>query len=433
MDTIRHKVGTMTRSTRGAATWVACFTAICLVGPLRPTVAADLKDIASAFGAHRRALDSILVECEIRGKALVDEALLYEKMKVINPPFTDSRVVAKGPKAYARSISTMRDINKYFQQQAKKGQSTANLPAKALLQALDAMPRNKWEEYVVYDGSMMWQKATPAVILDQSHDSLLVEPPAKQPYRTIPITYLDHVCLMPVDPSVDDPRQAAFNRIPEMFEVAKFTLTNDVVVDGAPCVLLEAPEYQRLWLDPKLGFAVRKREMLEGKGVAMSMQFSEFAELVPGVWLPHRIEQERIGTSQLPESYVGKPIIRTTIRVTKIEANKPEHETYFKPKPKPGSFVNDARLKPIGSDGKPVATDKPVVIGYIQPASDEDLDEVIRAAEKGAGMRIEQSTTGHQGDWWIIGANIIIFVGVMLLIAWRISHAARSRKMARGE
>lgn len=91
-------------------------------------------------------------------------------------------------------------------------------------------------------------------------------------------------------------------------------------VDGAWCHVLELPKKQRLWIDPNVGFAVRKREFYReaaGAPVARRYTAGDFVEGAERVWLPKRVVYEGFLAPPAQEK-IG---YRDEINVSSVEVN----------------------------------------------------------------------------------------------------------------
>jgi hypothetical protein len=116
------------------------------------------------------------------------------------------------------------------------------------------------------------------------------------------------------------------------------------LVDDHSCVVVENPGKDTLWIDPQLGFAVRKRVYGHSPTSTFSTShyyLSEFEEVASGVWLPRRSVRE----SFLRGPTVGResePAFRETIEVSKISANDVPDDLFVLSFP-PGAWVSDFR------------------------------------------------------------------------------------------
>jgi serine protease Do len=116
-----------------------------------------------------------------------------------------------------------------------------------------------------------------------------------------PLMYLANLGLRPVDPRPGAERakqQQAF-WFPDNFALYEScrVLPNEETVDGAACVVVEGKRRNsrdgkravltdRIWFDPKLGYAPRKWEQREDGRFLGERTNKEFEEFTPGCWLP---------------------------------------------------------------------------------------------------------------------------------------------------
>lgn len=71
----------------------------------------------------------------------------------------------------------------------------------------------------------------------------------------------------------------------------KWQVVNELEkIDGAPCVVLKDRDVDTIWLDPKLGFACRQRQIAFWNGdPGLHYRMTEFKESVDGLWLPMKV------------------------------------------------------------------------------------------------------------------------------------------------
>jgi hypothetical protein len=108
------------------------------------------------------------------------------------------------------------------------------------------------------------------------------------------------------------------SRLPDLLERWPYAVAEKTEqIDGAACVVLdgnmecELPAdgrvarkriSDRIWLDPKLGLAIRKRESRIGGQLVRAVN-TDFAEVLPGFWLPKRSRTEAFA---IPKSRIAK-------------------------------------------------------------------------------------------------------------------------------
>lgn len=153
-------------------------------------------------------------------------------------------------------------------------------------------------------------------------------------------------------PSDDEPSSAADARIARHL---RFVLKNPHYslddhmepVDGWPCYVVQHPGVDRLWLDPAIGFAIRRREFYDEGGMIRlrrsATSFQEYDVIDPAgqhraIWLPTHVAVEyRTDETQGGESL---PMAREDVRVEKLSVNDVQ-DSDFLFTPPAGTLVYD--------------------------------------------------------------------------------------------
>ncbi len=108
-------------------------------------------------------------------------------------------------------------------------------------------------------------------------------------------------------------------------------------VGGSWCYVIERPPVDRIWLDPSVGFAMRRREWRpEGFPTATTYELSDYREALPEVWLPWKIRRSAI------DPHSGSSDRSTSVEVRRIEVNADVDAGRFELAPGPGTLVYDA-------------------------------------------------------------------------------------------
>jgi hypothetical protein len=191
-------------------------------------------------------------------------------------------------------------------------------------------------------------------------------------------------------------------------------------VEGVRCVVVKNPDREKIWLDPKLGYALRKRDILDPESKRLRWRWLSrgFVEVETGVWLPKECWQEVCGPSAAPAPYAGKPLLRYVYTVTKLNINNVP-DSLFEMRIEPGLTVLDATILPP-KDGQNQ------VISYIMPADQKQLDHTIQDALSRT-ERIQAQSMPVKVFWWVSGA-IVGGVALYLLGRWCV---IRTRAIAR--
>jgi hypothetical protein len=118
-------------------------------------------------------------------------------------------------------------------------------------------------------------------------------------------------------------------------------LPNRETWDGAECLVLEWAGRDRLWIDPALGYAIRRREFRRTDGVMRDrVFFRDFQIVSDELWLPRLIEREQYCSKEDPRSLQNQVSGVRTLRVQSLEiVTVPEHD--FIVDVPPGVHVHD--------------------------------------------------------------------------------------------
>lgn len=171
--------------------------------------------------------------------------------------------------------------------------------------------------------------------------------PAPDPtWYYAPVMYLAGLGLRPLD---SQPGSAAMRKSQEQFwfpdNFALYekccVLPSEEVVDGAPCVVLEAERHDtwdgkqhtvadRIWFDPRLGFAPRQWEQRVGGVFADLRKNAQFDEFAPGCWLPWESTWARGTPAWAAPEWRDRPAYTYHMRLRKARVNDVPDDV-FKP------------------------------------------------------------------------------------------------------
>ncbi|HUY32817.1 MAG TPA: hypothetical protein VMV69_08550 [Pirellulales bacterium] len=112
------------------------------------------------------------------------------------------------------------------------------------------------------------------------------------------------------------------------------------LVHGAWCHVLESP-YDRIWVDPALQCAIRKREILDD-GVVARYLMLELFEAFPEVFVPRKVLRQMLGRRSWPERYHGKVFLELRMDLLDISINQVTDDD-FKVSIPAGCLVGDFR------------------------------------------------------------------------------------------
>jgi hypothetical protein len=278
--------------------------------------------------------------------------------------------------------------------QLKKKQTRESLDSQALIR-----PPNL---EVAFDGNTLNRKSPVKVASIERSTTLEEDARWLQQYYMM---HIFHTLPDSVNPA-NDRRSGRLSEVPldDKFSVQR----NLEEADGSSCVVLTGP--QKVWLDPKLGFALRKREtvLIEPKVLSERTILRDFVELLPGFWLPKTIWWERCGPPQAPAQYRGKPLVRYVYSVNSLSVNDVP-DSLFRLEFEPGWTVQDSTLLPP-KDGKRQ------VVEYTMPADRSQLDRTIKAAL--AGVKIQESPTWWRHTFLWIGIGLVVVLVGLLVVFW---------------
>ncbi len=174
--------------------------------------------------------------------------------------------------------------------------------------------------------------------------------------------------------SVETLNRAQF-RVPEVFRDGNFASTTDVV-EGQKCALLSSPSL-KLWLDPSLGYAVRRREVYIENKLVFVVKADRIEPVAADVWIPRMITLESVGNprNMYDGALEGVTTYINRVSISRFTLNPPMKDDDFVITPKAGEWVNDLSKKVVG------ASDGALGVSYLQPADPGRLDEVVAAAQ----------------------------------------------------
>lgn len=262
---------------------------------------------------------------------------------------------------------------------------------------------------IIFDGvrSLTYRERGVAVIKkhkDPQCDNLEIYVPGA---LGVPVTDHDRA-------SYDNWRWYPHTLRPEVVARAKYrVLPETEEVDGKPCHVVYAPGYDRLWIDPELGCAPRKRELYfcpEQPYLFVREYQSDFVES-GGVLVPTTLRRELFAPLTNPKEYWNKVYLEMTVRVSKVEINAVTDED-FKAYLPPGTYVmDDVNNK-----------------AYMMPGEKIDaLNELVAAGRK--YLLDEQPPMGHTASLriLIIALNVLLLAVIALVVVrrrWRARVAA---------
>lgn len=183
-------------------------------------------------------------------------------------------------------------------------------------------------------------------------------------------------------------------------------------VDGAPCWVVEYPSMDKLWLDPKCGYAVRKREWHWGPGEPLMVRYHnrELTAVGAGVWLPKRATREVFMPSSATSGGSANETRFTNQLVVTMLRTKNVPNTLFDFHPVPGSTAIDNSK--IDRDGAPVR------LSYIVGKSEEDTEASLnRSIDR---VNVTKGFTGYRLVLLLVNVGVVVVIVLFCVRKWRV-------------
>ncbi len=187
--------------------------------------------------------------------------------------------------------------------------------------------------------------------------------------------------------------------IPFVFTKKNFQCVGREDVDGAACEVLEAEDGEKLWIDPGMGFALRRR-IIPGEGFAVEYRLGEFQQVADDAYLPRL--GRRISHRITPQGLSAG--LDSTYQLTELRVNSLEDE-FFEFTPPPGTlieFMDEQRREQV-------------------PGGIEVLDNVIRATQVNlaAANRGRQSEGKPMSSTLVAVGTTCILLTLLAVLFWR--------------
>jgi len=220
-------------------------------------------------------------------------------------------------------------------------------------------------------------------------------------------------------PDTINPKKThADRRFPDVLDTAPVKVRPDPEpIDGANCVVLEIGPSFVVWVDPALGYAVRRWDYRDPKSgyVLCRNALAEFTQITPAFWFPRVASYTFFAPLDAPEAVKKVLAVTWTMRATELHANDVPDSLFTLATP-PGIQVVDHTNAVMGANNLPVAA------VYTMPASPGELDAVIaksRAETEGLIKEFNQPKKWGTGRYLLIGfaaitLTVVAFVGYRL-------------------
>jgi serine protease Do len=345
------------KSGKRAADWAAYRKALAAraVSPvpskLKPgaPVSLTLEELKEKLKERRERFKSLLVEYDIATEAHVEpRQLMGWDLHTIRDYQEQQRVAFAGARRYTQVVSPEVMVKYAPEDQVTADPHAPPEVAKAIERRREAAASRKVQGFLghlfartqrerrsLFDGNKCF------TWIDFGERWVPTEP--ENFYA--PVMYLANLGLRPIDPDpgAERRRQQQMLWFPDNFAIYEKCrlLPAEESVDGAACVVVEAEYHQdwegkhhliadRIWLDPKLGFAPRKWEQrADGTflGLRSNAKFDEFA---PGCWLPWEATWTRGTPAWVAPELRDQPAYSYIMRLRKARINDVS-DSLFKP------------------------------------------------------------------------------------------------------
>jgi hypothetical protein len=317
-----------------------------------PSPVPTLAEISTTLKARNGRIESMAVSHTIQAEALEDRHVLSKQMRL----------------GYLENVS----IDFAFKKEKRYIKVVESEFVDPLIPGPDPVKgriRTHGSIQSAFDGKVLRRKKLSQDMVDVRSPSL-----AGDDQHWFPQEY-----MMNIGMALPNVFEAASDEQRKLFQLADLLASGkDIVgpraeaVEGIPCWVVGIAHRQLFWLDPALGYAVRKIETFNAKNrlLAGRRRNFDFVEVSPGIWLPKTCWFDWCGFEGVAAPYLGKPMVRYVSKVTKLSINDVP-DSLFSLSIEPGQLVVDNSYG--NGAAVPAAT-------YVMPADPSKLDDTIRLA-----------------------------------------------------
>jgi|GEM_PF-6182726 len=409
--------------------------------------ALTLDDIAAQYRTNYSAIDSVRIEYEKSFSPVGSLEILYEHWKMLHFGKEQAILVASKKKMHFATTQQTKAMDQVIGLLKKeqpgrfknvKGDLGQEVTYAEIARLLPKITPKRSDRTLVYDGEFLRERS-PFTMTERdgkAYTTYLISDPQQQSGNSFSINFLDMMLYgFDIEGLGYDSQSRARNRLPELLALENFSLTDTAArINGSDCVLIEAPDYGKIWLDKDLGYAVRRYEWTKNGVLLYSYECDEFEKVVDRVWIPHVIISETCGDDRVPLAWQGKKMLQTIWKVNVLEVNDPNHEKYFQLTPEPGSKVLDRTLNATNSRGSTVdlkqRKDKIIPsVGYVQPADQADVEKAVKQAQASVPVAAEFGSPGNAngGRWRTLTVLLNVAIVITLVTLLVIRKRAESR------
>lgn len=180
--------------------------------------------------------------------------------------------------------------------------------------------------------------------------------------------------------------------------------------DGAPCVVVGRPGRERVWLDPGLGYAVRRHEVFHPKTGELAVQ-ATLTGLTPNdlpgghrLWFPAMVRLERFDPTQ-PNTESSRVV---ELRIERIELNQVRDDRFVF-RPPPGTMIQNRDTQAVS----------------LIPGGFDLIDHSVQIARRLADPTVgpNSSVNWRTVSWAVAGGLVLACIGVLL--SWRGSRTTQ--------
>ncbi len=206
-----------------------------------------------------------------------------------------------------------------------------------------------------------------------------------------------------IDPAKRDGQGRPFGLVAAL-KGGQYEVVGRARVGGADCLELRGPG-DRLWLDPKHGYALRRRvwDWLPGTSHQFDVTLSNFRTLSSGLWLPWKVRVGRYAAPVPGKSCPDRPVVIYDLEVAEAKLGPFPEET-FRLKPIQGMRVTDESLIK-GKDGQEIG------VMYDEGATPEETQEALDRALRDRYRFLKRQ--GSATEWLSAAATVVAVVYVV--------------------
>ncbi len=347
------------KSGKLAGHWSAYREALALqASPPTPTKPKPGKPVTLTLDELKRKLTeraerfkSLLVEYDVVAEAHVEPRLLMAWNMLADRDYQERhRIAFAGPRRFNEELgpevvphlvpqdqvvadpNSPPSVAQIAERQRRSGEARKQEGRSGHLFSRTQATESRW----LFDGSQCFH-------WDAFANRMLPVPNASLYYS--PTMYLAGLGLRPIDPQPDAQQRKNQQRFwfPENFALYQQCriLPNEEAVDGAACIVVEAQRQderdgkrrvvlEKIWLDPKLGFAPRQWEQWADAVFESRRTNSKFDEFAPGCWLPWESTWTLGTPAWVAPELRNQPALTYNMRLRKARVNDVSDDL-FKP------------------------------------------------------------------------------------------------------